>query len=152
MSVQAIYDRGLATINNIYGSTLLPKIFDSWGSHKEDMRFAEIFTFYGLYLSDFEVLTPLETEAVVYTSISCLGLGGPGNWHLRGMGRVLGARGSNSKREDMEEIKNQLMDLRQAVMTVVEFIGEDYVRRAKLEKWANVESMLRGFGGWGDDD
>ncbi len=152
MSVQAIYDRGVETINRVYGATLLPKIFDSWGSHKEDMKFNEIFVFYGLYLSDFEVMTPLETEAVVYSAISCLGLGGPGNWHLRGMGRLLGARGKEDESEKMRRVKGQLMNLRQAVMSVVEFVGEEFVGRAKLEKWANVENMVREFGGWGDDE
>lgn len=76
MDVQTIYNRGEETINNIYGKALLPKIFATWGSHKEDMVFNEIFTFYGMYLSDFEFMTPIETEAVVYASISCLGLGG----------------------------------------------------------------------------
>lgn len=152
MNVQAIYDRGVETINNVYGPTLLPKIFDTWGSHKEDMKFNEIFVFYGLYLSDFEVMTPLETEAVVYSTISCLGLGGPGNWHLRGMGRLLGARGMDDESEKIRRIAGQLKNLRQAVMSVVEFVGEEFVGRAKLEKWANVENMVRESGGWGDDE
>lgn len=79
MSVPAIYERGNETINTIYGASLLNKVFNYWGSHKEDVKFNEIFAIYGLWLSDFEFLTPLETEAVVYSSISCLGLGGPGN-------------------------------------------------------------------------
>lgn len=150
MDVQGIYERGTKTINAIYGPSLLPQIFDTWGSHMEDVRFNELFTIYGLYLSDFEVLTPMETEALVYATISCLGLGGPGNWHLRGMGRMLGARGKSDSGQNAG-IKHQLKDLRRAVMTVVEFAGEDFMTRAKLEKWADVEKMLVDFNGWGDD-
>lgn len=152
MNVGAIYDRGLATINTIYGESLLNKIFDSWGIHKEDVKFNEIFALYGLYLSDFSVLTPLETEAVVYSSISCLGLGGPGNWHLRGMGRLLGARGSHDSSAEMKVILKQLMDLKKAVVSVVRFVGEEFVARAKLDKWADAASVSRDLGGWGDDD
>lgn len=65
MNVPAIYERGQATINTIYGAPLLENIFQSFGSHREDVKFNEMYTLYGLYLSDFEVLTPLETEAVV---------------------------------------------------------------------------------------
>jgi hypothetical protein len=65
MNVPVIHDRGLATINTIYGAPLLDKIFSSWGSQKADVKFVEIFALYGLFLSDFEYLTPLETEAVV---------------------------------------------------------------------------------------
>lgn len=107
MDVQAIFDRGLTTINAIYGSSLLDKVFDSWGSHKEDVRFNDLFAIYGLYLSDFDVLTALEAEAVVYATISCLGLGGPGNWHLRGMGRMLGARGTDQDSAEAHNITEQ---------------------------------------------
>lgn len=152
MSVPAIYNRGLETINSIYGASLLEKIFTTWGSHKEDVKFNEIFALYGLYLSDFEVLTPLETEAVVFSSISCLGLGGPGNWHLRGMGRLLGAKGKAEGSEEMEQTLQDLMNLRQAVMDVVQFVGGEFLTKAKMEKWATVEDVMRDLGGWGSDD
>lgn len=152
MDVQGIFDRGTKTINAVYGPSLLPKIFDTWGSHKEDIRFNELFAIYGLYLSDFEVLTPVETEAVVYATISSLGLGGPGNWHLRGMGRMLGARGTDQDSAQARKIKDQLANLREAVQTVVRFAGDDFVHNAKLDKWATVDSMLEGSGGWGDDE
>lgn len=153
MSVQAIRDRGAETAGTIYGPTLLPKIFNYWGSHKEDMKFHELFTAYGLYLSDFEVMTPLETEAVVYSTISCLGLKGPGLWHLRGMGRLLGARGSGSADKDdgMKAIEAQLNQLKQAVVNVVEFAGEKFVDTAKLKEWAEVADVVRELDGWGDD-
>jgi hypothetical protein len=152
VDVQAIYDRGLTTINAIYGPSLLSKVFDTWGSHKEAFRFHELFPMYGIYLSDFDNLTPLETEAVVYATISCLGLGGPGNWHLRGMGRMLGARGKDRESARALEIREQLNNLREAIKTVVKFVGHDFVYNAKLEKWATVESMLDQFESWGEDE
>lgn len=152
IDVQAVFDRGSATINAIYGSSLLNKVFDSWGSHKEDVRFNELFAIYGLYLSDFDILTPLETEAVVYATISSLGLGGPGNWHLRGMGRMLGAHVTDQDSAQAHKIREQLNNLREAVQTVVRFAGDDFVHNAKLHEWATVESMLGEFGGWGDDE
>jgi len=152
MDVPSIYDRGLTTINTIYGAPLLHKIFDSWGSHKEDVKFVEVFAVYGLFLSDFECLTPLETEAVVYSSISCLGLGGPGNWHLRGMGRVLGARGTDETSEEMKRILGQLESLKSAVVGVVEFVGPEFLAKAKIQNWADAESVARDLGGWGEDN
>jgi hypothetical protein len=151
LDVPSIYERGQKTINSIYGASLLNKVLDSYGSHNKDLEFTEIFSLYGLYLSDFEVLTPLETEAVVYSSISCLGLGGPGNWHLRGMGRLLGARGKDSESEEMREIVGQLRNLKQAVVSVVDFVGGEFLVKAKLEKWATPEGVTRDMGGWGDD-
>ncbi|EGU77781.1 hypothetical protein FOPG_16551 [Fusarium oxysporum f. sp. conglutinans race 2 54008] len=150
MNVPAIYNRGLQTINTIYGEELLKKIFNTWGSHKEDVKFNEVYTLYGLWLSDFEVLTPLETEAVVYSSISCLGLGGPGNWHLRGMGRLLGAKGKDDASEEMQEILQKLMNLKEAVVSVVHFVGQEFVNKAKLDKWADATSVSRDLGGWGN--
>jgi hypothetical protein len=152
MNVPAIYERGQATINTIYGAPLLENIFQSFGSHREDVKFNEMYTLYGLYLSDFEVLTPLETEAVVYSSISCLGLGGPGNWHLRGMGRLLGARGTDDQSEKMRRVMTLLMNLKQAVVTVVEFVGDEFKARAHLDKWADPATVANKLGGWGDDE
>jgi len=150
MNVPAIYNRGLQTINTIYGEELLNKIFNTWGSHKEDVKFNEVYTLYGLWLSDFEVLTPLETEAVVYSSISCLGLGGPGNWHLRGMGRLLGAKGKDDASEEMQKILQKLMNLKEAVVSVVHFVGQEFVNKAKLDKWADATSVSKDLGGWGN--
>jgi hypothetical protein len=116
------------------------------------MQFNEIFTVYGLYLSDFEVLTALETEAVVFTSITCQGLRGPGLWHLRGMGRLLGARGTDEDTTKMQTIKDQLRDLKCAVIEVVSFVGEEFERRAKVQDWGNVGDIVRILGGWGDDE
>jgi len=152
MNVPAIYDRGLETINTIYGAPLLEKIFATWGDNKEDVKFIEIFALYGLFLSDFQYLTPRETEAVVYSSISCLGLGGPGNWHLRGMGRVLGARGTDETTDEMKRVLGQLQSLKEAVVSVVKFAGDEFLAKAKVQNWADAESVARDLGGWGEDE
>lgn len=145
-----LYQNGLRTMNAIYGSSLLPKVFESFGSHKEDISFHEIFAIYGIYLSDYTVLDPIQTEAVVYAAISSLGLGGPGNWHLRGMGRMLGAHDQDTQSDEAKQIIIELMNLREAVMEIIRFVGNDYVARARLDKWATVDSMVREFGGWGE--
>ncbi|KAK5189848.1 hypothetical protein LTR99_006351 [Exophiala xenobiotica] len=154
IDVQQIHDRGAATADTIYGPVLLPKIFDTWGSHKEDMRFNELFVAYGLYLSDFEVMTPLETEVVVYSTISCLGLRGPGLWHLRGIGRLLGARGDGaglSHDERIGGILKQTTGLKSAVAEVVAFVGEDFMNAANVKAWASNDDVVRELGGWGED-
>ena len=151
LEAPTLFARGQETVNSVYGESLIGIVLDSYGSHKEDFKFTEFFTLYGLYLSDFEVMTPRETEAVVYSSISCLGLGGPSNWHLRGMGRLLGARGKDDGSEKMQHILGQLLRLKQAVVSVVEFVGSEFLVKAKLEKWANPNSVTRDLGGWEDD-
>ncbi|KAJ9616663.1 hypothetical protein H2200_000382 [Cladophialophora chaetospira] len=154
INVQEIHDRGAATASTIYGPTLLPQIFDSWGSHKEDMKFNELFVAYGLYLSDFEVMTPLETEAVVYSTISCLGLRGPGLWHLRGIGRLLGARDQGVRKvedEPLRHIEIRVHQMREAVMAVVEFVGTSFVNSSNMKAWATTEEVGNELNGWGDD-
>ena len=112
----------------------------------------ELFTVYGLYLSDHTVLTPLETELVVFVTISCLGLGtGPALWHLRGLGRLLGARGSDEKTNEMARVKDAMRGVKVAAMGVVEFVGEEFLRKAKLDSWPNVGDVVRVLGGWGED-
>lgn len=154
INVQQIHDRGAATAATIYGPVLLPQIFDTWGRHKEDMKFNELFVAYGLYLSDFEVMTPLETEVVVYSTISCLGLRGPGLWHLRGIGRLLGARGTGANMgqdEAMQNISQQVKSLKEAVIEVVKFAGESFVQGANVDGWASIEDVISELGGWGND-
>lgn len=112
----------------------------------------ELFTVYGLYLSDFEKLSELETELVVFVTISCLGLGtGPALWHLRGLGRLLGARGNDDSVESVRDIKDLLRDVKVAMMNVVEFVGEGFLAKAKLESWPNVGDVVRVLQGWGED-
>ncbi|RTE68902.1 hypothetical protein BHE90_016713 [Fusarium euwallaceae] len=149
LNMAAIYDRGVRRMDQIYGSSLLPKVFDSYGTHKEDLKFNEFFAVYGLYLSDLEVMTSLETEAVVFTSISCLGLKSPGAWHFRGMGRLLlASRGKDEPRD----ITTQLGNLKDAVIGVVKFVGGEFVHTSKCEQWATVEDIENQLGGWGLDD
>lgn len=136
-------------MDEVYGSSLLPQVFDSYGSHKEDLKFNEFFAVYGLYLSDFEVMTSLEAEAVVYSSISCLGLKSPGAWHFRGMGRLMLNNKQNGQSRD---ISIQLQGLKDAVICVVEFVGGEFVKTSKCKEWATVEDINTQLGGWGMDD
>jgi hypothetical protein len=118
------------------------------------VKFNELFVAYGLYLSDFEVMTPLETEAVVYSTISCLGLKGPGLWHLRGIGRLLGARDKGEKKVDDELLRSiefQVREMKEAVMAVVRFVGNSFVDSANVEAWATIEDVVNELDGWGDD-
>lgn len=151
MNLQTINDRGSERMNEVYGPSLLPKVFNSYGAHKEDFKFNEFFAVYGIYLSDFEVITSLEAEAVVYSSISCLGLKGPSAWHLRGMGRLLGARGTSNDTEQIKAISSQLENLKRAVIRVVDFAGEESRRRAGCDEWAGVDDIVGQLGGWGED-
>lgn len=112
----------------------------------------ELFTVYGLYLSDFEKLSPIETELIVFVTISCLGLGtGPALWHLRGLGRLLGARGNDDSVEFVRNTKDVLRSVKVAMMGVVEFVGEDFMAKAKLDNWPNVGDVVRVLQGWGED-
>lgn len=151
--ISDIHARGTNTIHSIYGRPLLhDRIFPQWGDHTADIQFNELFTVYGLYLSDFEFLSPLETELVVFTTISCLGLGiGPALWHLRGLGRLLGARGEDESHESVRKAKDVLRSTKVSLMAVVEFIGEEFVRRANFDTWPNVGDVNRVLGGWGED-
>lgn len=128
------------------------RIFPQWGDHTADIQFAEIFTVYGLYLSDFEHLTAIETEFVVFTTISCLGLGiGPALWHLRGLGRLFGARGEDDSQENVRKAKDLLRNIKVSNMAIIEFVGEEFVGRAKFDSWPNVGDVNRVLGGWGED-
>lgn len=112
----------------------------------------ELFTIYGLYLSDFEQLTPLETELVVFVTISCLGLGlGPALWHLRGLGRLLGARGEDETTVEIRKIKDALRQVKVSIMAVVDFVGDEFAAKAKMDTWPNVGDVTRVLGGWGEN-
>lgn len=118
------------------------------------MKFHELFVAYGLYLSDFGMMTPLETEAVVYSTISCLGLTGPGLWHLRGIGRLLGARnteGGKSSNGNLRIIEDQVVQIKEAAIAVVRFAGDSFVNLANVEAWATIEDVFNELNGWGDD-
>jgi hypothetical protein len=139
--------RGQRTINSIYGP-LLPEIFKGFGSHKEDMVHMEIAHVYGIYLSDHSVLNALESEVVVLSAILCTGLRSPGLWHLRGLGRLLGARGEDAT----NEVKDVLRGVKMAIMSVVEWCGSGMEQRVGLSEWPNVGDIARELGGWGDDE
>ena len=112
----------------------------------------ELFTVYGLYLSDFEHLTPLETELIVFVTISCQGLGtGPALWHLRGLGRLLGARGADDGAPAVRKAKDVLRALKVAMMDVVDFVGPEFAAKAKFETWPNVGDVVRVLESWGED-
>ena len=157
MNVADVHARGTLTIGTIYGPSLLPKIFSSFGAHSADIQFMELFSVYGLYLSDFEVLSPLETELVVFTAISCTGLRGPSLWHMRGLGRLLGARGNDENTEKMNRIKDSLRSVKVGVMSVVDWVdgpggaNEEMARKVRMSNWVNVGDVVRELGGWGDD-
>ena len=114
----------------------------------------ELWNVYGVYLSDFSVLAAFETELVVFVTIMCTGLRGPSLWHMRGMGRLLGARGTDESTPEMGRIKDTLRNIKVAAMSVVEWCGPEYVRRSGMESemgWVNVGDVVRDLGGWGDD-
>jgi hypothetical protein len=153
-----LHARGIEGITSIYG-TLWPRIFSTFGPYRPQMGAHELAIVYGLYLSDFSILSALETELTVYTSIQCQGHRGPSLWHVRGLGRVLGARGSDDENDKIRRIKDVLRGIKVAVMKAVEFCGPEMVQRSRLDGgpdglqgWPNVGDVKRELGGWGDDD
>ena len=82
-----INQRGTAFIQKLYQHNLSP-IFQTWGSHREDFEWLEKSVIYGLFLSDHSILTKVESEIVILTSIMCQGLRAPTIWHLRGLRRL----------------------------------------------------------------
>lgn len=149
-TLPALHSRGIETITSIYG-TLWTSIFSTFGPHRGPVGLHELTVVYGLYLSDFTYLTALETEVVAYTCITCQGLRGPGLWHVRGLGRVLGARGVDDEVARVRRVKDVLRGVKVAAALVVEFCGDEMVARARLDMWPNVGDVLRELGGWGED-
>lgn len=157
-SLPALHARGVETITSIYG-TLWPAIFRSFGPHRRQVGLHELTVVYGLYLADFTQLSALETEVVAFTNITCQGLRGPSLWHVRGLGRVLGARGTDEESARMRRVKDVLRGVKVAVATAVEWVGEEMVVRSRLDGgrgggqgWPNVGDVVRELGGWGDDE
>ncbi|KAJ9609632.1 hypothetical protein H2200_005960 [Cladophialophora chaetospira] len=156
-SLPALHDRGLETISTIYGS-LWQNIFTTFGPHRSQIGIHELTIVYGLYLSDFTYLSPLETELVAFTSILCQGLRGPALWHVRGLGRVLGARGTDEENQKMRRVKDVVRGVKVAVSLAVEFAGAEMVKRSGLDAsdgglgWPNVGDVGRELGGWGEDE
>ena len=150
LDARQVNERGKHTINTIYGP-LLQDIFPSFGSHRADTEVVEVGFIYGLYLSEHSVLSPLETEVVVYTGILCTGLRGPSLWHTRGLGRLLGARGTDENSQQMHEIKDVVRAIKTAALEVIEFLGEDMVNWCNVTAMPNVGHVVAELGGWGDD-
>ncbi|KAL2218073.1 hypothetical protein M432DRAFT_580262 [Thermoascus aurantiacus ATCC 26904] len=82
-----IPDRGTRFLQQIYRQNLAP-IFASWGSFRPDFEWMERAVIYGLFLSDHEVLSAVETELVTLSAIMCQGWAAPTVWHLRGLRRM----------------------------------------------------------------
>ena len=74
-------------MQTLYAQHLAP-IFATWGSHRSDFEYLEKEIIYGMFLSDHSILSAVETELVILTSIICQGLRAPAIWHLRGLRRL----------------------------------------------------------------
>jgi hypothetical protein len=107
----------------------------------------EVAHVYGLYLSDHSVLSAIESEVVVLTAILCTGLRSPGLWHVRGLGRLLGARGPDAE----NDVKDVIRGVKMAAIAVVEFCGPKMEERVRLQEWPNVGDVSRELSGFGDD-
>lgn len=131
----------------IYGQELLPKIFDTWGSLRSDVVFLEASIIYGLYLSDHSVLTEIQSECVIVASMLCTGFGPPSLWHLRGLCRLLGARGDTIA--ENREVVDKVQRFQDAITECVRFYKmED---KAKLKDWPAVADVEKELGGFGND-
>ena len=82
-----IPNRGTEFLQQLYRKNLAP-ICSSWGSFASDFMWMERSVIYGLFLSDHDILSAVEAELVILTSIMCQGLGAPTIWHLRGLRRL----------------------------------------------------------------
>jgi hypothetical protein len=83
----ATEDRGSTALHTLYRSNLAP-IMASWGAHEADFAWLEKRVIYGLFLSDYDVLSRLETQCVILSAIMCQGLEVPSMWHVRGLRRL----------------------------------------------------------------
>ncbi|KAK7517794.1 uncharacterized protein IWZ02DRAFT_212441 [Phyllosticta citriasiana] len=84
---EAMSARGEKFMRKLYLGNLEP-ILSTWGSHEADFTWLEKSVIYGLFLSDHEVLSEIETELVIMTSIMAQNLKGPTLWHMRGLRRL----------------------------------------------------------------
>jgi hypothetical protein len=101
---------------------------------------------YGQFLSEHSILDAVESETVVLCSILCTGFRGPGMWHLRGLGRLLGARGI----EGNETVLQDLDKTREAIVECVRWCGIEMVARTRVEEWPRVVDMVSELGGLGE--
>lgn len=114
--------RGAKAIQTIYHKNISP-IFNSWGTHSADFAAMEKSVLYGLFLSDDSILSSLEGEIVVWTSIVCQGLRAPSLWHLRGLRRL------GVSREHAEKL-----------VVAVKEIGR-WCGREDAAQWISVEDL-----------
>lgn len=142
-----ISERGMAMMIRIYGTELLPRVFDAWGSLRCDVVFLEASIIYGLYLSDHSMLTEIQSECVIVASMLCTGFDQPSLWHLRGLCRLLGARGNTVAGN--KAVVDKLQRFEDAIKECVRFYKmED---KAKLKGWPNVADAEKELGGFGND-
>jgi hypothetical protein len=135
----------MATLLELYGPELLPKIFDTWGSFRSDLLFLQASIIYGLFLSDHSVLTIIESECVIVASMLCTGFVRPSLWHLRGLCRLLGARGKNVTQN--KDIIDRVQHFEDTIKQCAKFYQmEDKVRIKDWPDVADVEIELDGFG------
>ncbi|KAH8832329.1 hypothetical protein DL96DRAFT_649695 [Flagelloscypha sp. PMI_526] len=81
--------RGEKFMLTLYQSNL-SKIFSTWGSHQSTFVWLEKQIIYGQFLSDHTILSPIEAELVILSTI-IVGqpdLKGPSLWHIRGLLRM----------------------------------------------------------------
>ncbi|EXJ92870.1 hypothetical protein A1O3_01424 [Capronia epimyces CBS 606.96] len=144
-SLPSLHQRGIETITSIYG-TLWPTIFRSFGPHRRDVGLHELTIVYGLYLSDFGVLSALETEVVAYTCITAQGLRGPALWHVRGLGRVLGARGGegDSKSNDEKETETKTETKPESETETATKTKPESDSRSEPPQISRIKDVLRG--------
>ena len=101
---------------------------------------------YGQFLSEHSILDAVESEIVVLSSMLCTGFRGPSTWHLRGLGRLLGARG----KEDNERVLNDLGKTREAIRECVRWCGPEMAERTKVERWPTAADVMRELDGFGE--
>jgi hypothetical protein len=118
----------------------------SWGDHRVDFEHMETSILYGQFLSDHSVLDAVESETVVLSSILCTGFRGPGMWHLRGLGRLLGGRGKGDSKAVLEDLEKA----REAIVECVRWCGVEMIGRTRVEEWPTVQDVVSELGGFGE--
>ena len=134
-------------LSHIYGPDLLPKIFSTWGQFRGDFVFLEMSVIYGLYLADHSVLSEIQASCVTVACMLCTGFGLPALWHLRGLCRLLGARGDTVAQN--QEVVDKVQRLADAVRECVVYY--DMKDKAKASKWPRVADVEQELGGFGND-
>ena len=117
----AATQRGTAFLQALYKDNLAP-IFSTFGSHAPYMEWLERSVIYGLFLSDHRVLTPVEAELTILTSIMCQGIRAPTIWHLRGLRRL------GVSEEDVDRVQD-------AVKTIARWAGKE------VDGWATAQDV-----------